>query len=254
MNFDIQKGSMWKRISAFLFDIILIGILAVGVAYLISLAVNYDSYSVKLEQIYDKYEQTYDINLDITEEEYNKLTPEQTEVYKQAYEALNADTEALGVYTVVVNLTILICSLSLLVAYIILEFILPIVFKNGQTLGKKIFGLAVMRADGVKISPLILFVRTILGKYTVETMIPVMILLMIFFNSLGLLGTIILALILLLQIIVITVTKNNSLIHDLLAQTVVVDMSSQRIFGSKDEMINYQKELAQIEAQNKQYK
>ena len=43
------------------------------------------------------------------------------------------------------------------------------------------------------------------------------------------------------QVILLAVTRNNSQIHDLLAGTVVVDVSSQMIFRDTEEMIAYTK-------------
>ena len=98
-----------------------------------------------------------------------------------------------------------------------------------------------------------LFVRSILGKYTIETMIPVLLLVMLYFGTVGLPGTLVLLLILLLQIIVIGVTKTNSAIHDLLSGTVVVDFHSQKIFDTTDELIEYKKVLAAERAARQNY-
>ena len=45
MTYDIQKASITKRISAFLFDSILTGIVIVAVICLLSAILNYNSYS-----------------------------------------------------------------------------------------------------------------------------------------------------------------------------------------------------------------
>ncbi len=87
-----------------------------------------------------------------------------------------------------------------------------------------------------------LFIRAVLGKYTIETMIPVLIIIMIYFGSIGIIGPVVLGLILLLQLILLAATSNNSLIHDLISDTVVIDMASQRIFDSESELIEYEKE------------
>ena len=54
--FDLQKANAWKRISAYIFDGILLVILGVGIAFLLSAALKYDSYSTKLQEAYAKYE------------------------------------------------------------------------------------------------------------------------------------------------------------------------------------------------------
>jgi uncharacterized RDD family membrane protein YckC len=146
-----------------------------------------------------------------------------------------------------------IVSMSLLLAYVITEIIIPIFFKNGQTLGKKIFGIAIMRVDGIKITTFQLFVRAILGKYTIETMVPVLLLIMMFFGIIGGIAPIVIGLIALLQVIVIIATKTNSAIHDLLACTVAVDMSTQMIFDTEESMIEYKKQLAEKKANEQAY-
>ena len=51
--YDIQKANVWKRISAYIFDIILIGLAAVGFAFLFSNLLGYDSYASDLSALYD---------------------------------------------------------------------------------------------------------------------------------------------------------------------------------------------------------
>ncbi len=114
-----------------------------------------------------------------------------------------------------------------------LEFVVPLFLKNGQTLGKKIFGIAVMRTDGIRISPLILLIRTLLGKYTIETMTPILVVFLTVFAGLGYIGLVALAGLALLQILLMAFTKTNSAIHDVLARTVVVDLASQMIFDDE---------------------
>lgn len=129
----------------------------------------------------------------------------------------------------------------------------PLILKNGQTLGKKVFSLAVMRVDGVKVTPFMMFVRTLLGKYTVETMIPVAIIVLILFGSGGIIGITVLGMLTILQIGLFVGTHNHTPIHDLFAQTVVVDLSSQIIFDTEAEMIEAKKQAAQAAAERKTY-
>ena len=108
-----------------------------------------------------------------------------------------------------------------------------------------------MRIDGVKIGAPLLFVRTVLGKFTVETMVPALIIIMIFFNIVGVIGIGVISLILLVQMIMVIASKTNSPIHDMIANTVAVDMASQMIFDSREEMIEYKKRI-HAEAAEKQ--
>ena len=243
MIFDLQKASMWKRVSAALLDVIVLVIAVVGLAFLFSTLFNYDSYNDALNQAYATYEQEYGVVFELSMEEFEQMSPEEMQKYETAYRALVADSDAMYAYNMVFNLTITIATLSILAGYLILEFFVPGFLGNGQTIGKKIFAIAVMRTDGIKVTPPLMFIRTVLGKFTIETMIPVLIFVMISFNSIGIVGILILAAILILEIVLMIVTHTNSMIHDVLAKTVVVDMASQMIFDSEEEMLVYKKKV-----------
>lgn len=243
MIYDLQKASVLKRISAYILDVIALAIVVVGIGSLLSAVLGYDTYNQKINEYYDKYETQYNIKFDISAEEYAALKEDDAKRYDEAYAALLADKDAIYTYNMLLNLTLVITTVSIFLGYIALEFIVPIVLKNGQTIGKKVFGIALMRTDGVKLNNMMLFVRTVLGKFTIETMIPVLILIMIYFNSIGIVGAVVLALLLLLQLILIISTRTNSLIHDLLAGTVAVDLASQMIFENEEAMIEYKKRI-----------
>ena len=240
---DLQKASMWKRVSAALLDAIVLVIAVVGVAFVLSTLFNYDSYNDALNGAYARYESEYGVEFELSTEQFAAMSAEELQVYQSAYEALIADDDAMYAYNMVINLTLTISTLSILLSYIILEFFVPKFLGNGQTIGKKIFSIAVMRVDGVKVSSPIMFIRTVLGKFTIETMIPVLIFVMISFNSIGIVGILILAAILVVEIVLMVVTHTNSMIHDVLAKTVVVDMASQMIFDSEQEMLAYRKKM-----------
>ena len=72
-----------------------------------------------------------------------------------------------------------------------------------------------------------------------ETMFPLLIVLMIYFGYLGIIGTVTLLLFFVLQLGVMIKTPTNSSIHDLLSDTMVVDLVSQRIFETEEERIDY---------------
>ena len=253
MIHDIQKAGLWKRIAAGILDGILLAVLAVGVAFLLGEFLGYDGYNTTLNESYTYYEEQYGIRFQITGEEYEALPPQEQEAYDAAYDALIRDETAMKAYNMVLNLSLLITTGGLLVACLLLEFVLPLLLGNGQTAGKKVFGLGVVRVDGVRTTPLQMFVRTVLGKFTVEIMIPVYVLLMIFFNVTGLGGTLLLLALLVAQILIMALNRNNSLIHDLLAGTVVVDVASQMIFRDTQDLINYKKKLSREQSDRQSY-
>lgn len=250
---DLQKASMWKRISAWLFDSILTAVVAVGCAVLLSALLGYDGYSQTLDTAYAKYETQYDITFNISQEEYLSLSEQKKQAYDAAYDALISDDDAMYAYNMVVNLSLLITTIGILLGILVLEFVVPLFFGNGQTLGKKAFSIGLMRTDGVRMNPMQLFVRTVLGKYTIETMIPVYIVIMILLNAMDVTGTLILAALLLAQAVTMSVTRNHAAIHDLLAGTVAVDISSQRIFQSSEELIEYTKKIHAEQAARQTY-
>lgn len=253
MKNELQRAGAWQRIAAGFLDWILTLTLAVGLAALLSLVTGYDAESQKLDEAYARYESQYNITFNIAEAEYDALGEADKARYDEAYDALIADKDVLACYNKVVNLSLLVVTFSLLGAILLLEFLLPLLLKNGQTLGKKVFGLGLTRVDSVALTPLQLFLRTLLGKFTVETMIPVYIILMLLWGSTGLLGTAVLFLLLLVQIISFCATKNHSLLHDHMAGTVAVDVKSQQIFRTTDDLIAYQKKIAAEKARNATY-
>ena len=253
MIYDLQKAGMWKRISAFLFDNILLLVAIVGIAALLSTMLGYDKHSNTLNAAYEKYETQYGITFNTTQEQYNAMTEAEKANYDAAYDALTADEEAMYAYSMMVNLMLVILSGAILLAMFIFEFAVPMLFGNGQTLGKKIFGIAIMRTDGVKVSGPLMFIRTILGKFTIETMIPVIILFMMFLGTIGIIGPFIFIVLLVLQCIMLVMSKSGRLIHDYLAKTVAVDMSSQMIFDTVEDMVEYKKSVAAEKAAKQDY-
>jgi hypothetical protein len=91
-----------------------------------------------MEVARDRYEKEYGVSFDLSEEEYNKLTDEQKAILDKAFTAFGEDEEVAYLYNMQINLILLISSISIFLAYFILEFVLPLFFKNGQTVGKKI--------------------------------------------------------------------------------------------------------------------
>ena len=253
MAYELQKGNLWKRISAGMFDSILTGILAVAVACLLSFLLGYNGQNEKLDGYYAQYEQQYGVTFDISAEAYEGMTDQQRQDYDAAFAAMSNDPEVTGTYQLVMNLSLVIITLGILGAIVVWELVIPLLLGEGRTLGKKIFGLCVIHTEGIRMNRMQLFIRTVLGKFTVETMVPVYILLMLFWGITDLTGTLVLLGLPVAQFVSMAVTRTNSMIHDLLAGTVVVDYESQRIFGSREELIAYQKTVAADRAKRQPY-
>ena len=266
MIYDLQKASMMKRFSAFLLDFILLIILTTGFMWLISAVTGYADYTSAIDNKMSEIEAKYDIPA-ISEEykidlnQYDILSKEEKEKYpaevRAAFDAcieeINSNDDIKHTYVMIISLTILMVSLSLFLATFLLEFVVPLILKNGQTVGKKVFALAVMRIDGIRVTPVIMFVRSILGKYTVEIMIPVIILLMLFFGVGSIVTLAVIPLILIFELILVIATKTNSFIHDVLSSTVLVDLPSQMIFDSVEAKLEYQARIHSEDAKKAKY-
>ena len=237
--YDLQRASSFKRFSAFLFDFIILSILAVGFGFALSAITGYDARLDEYQAHIERYEAEYGVDLEITAEEYEALGEDEKKYFDEVEKKFGSDGQVLLTLNMVFNLTLLVITLGVFLAFLVLEFAVPLAFGNGQTLGKKIFGVGIMFNNGVKINSLGLFVRSILGKYTVETMIPILIVLMIIFFGAGMLGAVALVLIPVMEAILFFATRNRSLVHDVLSGTVTVDMSSQMIFDTYNDMLAY---------------
>ena len=234
---DLQKASLWKRISAFLFDMILLGIAAVLFAWALSAVCGYDGWQKTLDDAYTRYGEAYGVDFRVDLAGFDALEEAQKRRLEEAYQALAADPDAVRAYDMVMQLTVTITSLGILLAFAALEFAVPLFLGDGRTLGKRIFSLGVMRREHIRIRGPSLFVRVFLGKYAIETMIPVLVGMMIYWGSIGVVGPVVLLLIAVTEAAVMIGTPGNAMIHDLLADTVVIDHPSQRIFDTREDRI-----------------
>ena len=254
MIYDLQKASLLKRFSAFLLDFILLCVLTSGFAFLLAWITRIDSYTATIQAYYEQYEEKYGVDFEISAEDYANLSQEEKDLYQEAYSAIFLENpEAARAYKMSVALPILITTISIFLSYVVFEFIVPLFLKNGQTVGKKVFGLGVVFNNSVRLTNFALFVRGVLGKYTIETMFPVALIMLVIYQQMGILALILVAALFLLQLVLLIATKNKTFIHDILANTVVVDIQSQMIFDSTQALISYKEELSKQESEKKEY-
>lgn len=235
--YNLQKASFWRRLASFLLDLICLTIIAVGASLIISLVTNYDSYNSKLNSYYEYYGELYGVEFGISSSEYEALTDEEKENLKEAYEAFNNDKEAIKAYSTVCNFIVIIPLIGLFTAFLVVDFIVPVILKNGQTLGKKLFGVCVVKKNCVEVTPVMMFIRTIIGKYAIETALPLAIVMLLYFGRLDFINLLLLMVYLIAQIVLLIFSKKHTLIHDLLAYTAVADMETQIIFKDEQERI-----------------
>lgn len=266
--FELRKIGIVKRASALLLDLVLLAVLTTGFMFVISLICNYSGeealangyyaerkdyrkkymedvasfYGFKYEEDGDFYTITKDGEASSANAVMEQLAasqgndPATAEAY-QAFLSLTPGAKVDAQYNYVHALLFMMISVGIILAYLILEFIIPLILKNGQTVGKKIFGICLVRPNCVRITALALLARTLIGKYAVETMFPVLLIIGFLFYGMGILAIILFVAILLLDIVLFFATKNKTPIHDIFAYTVAVDAKLQVIFQSEEELI-----------------
>ena len=266
--YELKRIGIVKRASALLLDAILLVVLATGFMFIVSLICNYDreeqlatqyfsewedfrkDYAAEVAEYYGyKYEETngnYVVTKDgkpaslddvMRELDSSEGGDAETAEAYQKYKALPSVEKVNRQYRYVYTLLFMMTSIGVLLSYAVLEFVMPLIFKNGQTIGKKVFGICLVRSNCVKINTLMLFARTFVGKFAIETMFPVLLAFLFFFGGVGLLALVLFAGITVLNIALFCATKNKTPIHDIFAGTVAVDMNLQMIFQSEEELI-----------------
>ena len=237
MTGTTNKAPLSKRASAFVIDGILLLALAAAMAYVLALAFGYSQYSKTYTEGIERHAAEYNVQFDtvVSQADYDALSDEQKISYEAAVEAINNDEEILEALSGMVRLIFIIAALSFFLAFMILEFILPLVFKEGRTLGKKAFGLSVIKKDTSDLSIISLLVRTFVGKYLIETMIPVLLIIITIFNAIGLMsgpgiiGFAIILIIVITNVALVFTSKTGSMIHDFVSDSMVVCEDSQNL-------------------------
>lgn len=124
-------------------------------------------------------------------------------------------------YSYINNVSIICICISMTISLIICYLLPPMISKKSQTIGQLIFGLSVVDKNGYKAKKWQILVRFlafsvlnfVLGM-TMFMIVPLISLIMMFF------------------------TKNNTTLHDLCSQTLVIDDKLSTIYDSKEAQIN----------------
>lgn len=244
--YDINKASILRRFAAFLIDMILLVVLATGLATLISKIVDYDGNYARLEEKYLEHG-IYSLNPDASGEEDKYIAcvveydengkPLSNDACYLSWQDFYADAEAVKYSGICDNLMIVMLSMSSLVGLLILEFAVPLILKKGKTVGKLIMHIGLLGTDRVKIRSWQLFARVVIGRFAIETMIPIFCIVFAFINPRGgLLGVIVIAVLATVECLCVGFTKNSQALHDIVGSTVVVDSDSQFFANSKEEL------------------
>ena len=121
---------------------------------------------------------------------------------------------------------------SIFIAGALVYILMPIILKNGQTIGKKVFGLGLANSDGYK------FTNTrLLMRFVPFAVVDISLFFMILVN-LYLVLLIVLIIFLVSFALAMSSPKRMSL-HDLTAQTIVVDLKTSTLFSTVEEEESY---------------
>ena len=233
MNETLQKAPFFKRLLALMLDWMFIVILIFTCVMPMALVLKVGEYSENFDRYYTKYEKQYGVKFDLTEEQFNAMTEEELKLYEEAYNALTSDEEANAAHDALFKRMLGSIELSILAAYLVMDVLFPLMLKNGQTLGKRVFGLAVLRSAGEPASMLTILSRTVIGKFTIQTAIPALVICSILMGSRDLFG--ILYVVVILAANVVLMIKKNKTLHDILADTMVVAVPTRAPRTKKQE-------------------
>ena len=112
---------------------------------------------------------------------------------------------------------------SMLTGFIIFCLI-PLILKNGQTLGKKLMKLALVSTNEVKVKGWNVFARWAIGIFAFETMIN------LYFVTQWTIPVV-----LIISVITALVTRKGMALHDYIGGTIVVDLNNTVILDSVEE-------------------
>lgn len=174
-----------------------------------------------------KVEKEEDIK-EISEEcqkEFNDFLTKQNEEFGK-------DKVALDAYESVVNYRVSFFVISSFLPLLLINFVFPLIFKNGQTLGKKLFKLGLVNKDGVRARTTNIITRFLIGIFAFEVL-PLMIYLAV--SNVYTICLLIGLAVTFVNFILFIFTNSHKMIHDVVGGTIVVDLHTTIIFDSIEE-------------------
>lgn len=237
--YGLNNAKLINRFGAFLLDMIVALILMVGFVLLGSKICKTDKLQ---EQLIDKYKE---YGIVVADEEdptvYNTCeyvvdengNPKEDDPCYLAFKAFSQDEEAVKLQGIFDNTLLIILMASSLLSIMITEFLIPLLIHNHKTLGYWAMHIGILSKECVKPKPVQLFARAIIGRWALEV-VPIIYILLNLRGSLVIL--IVLAVLVVLELISFFFTKNHIWLHDFVANTVPVDADTQYFADSLEEL------------------
>lgn len=235
-NYKPIHAKIIHRLAAFLLDLILFVILLTGFLYLISAIFHYNSH---LDNLHEEYRKIgYEIYNEETKE-YEIISQDDPNIEiimkeKNQNEIIIKEESFCNSFVLNSPLVAIFLSLG------ILEIIIPLILKNGQTIGMKCFHVGLLSNNKIAIKPIQTFIRGLFGKIIILTCIPYLGIFYIFYSSLyahgGLLGSIFVLIVAITNSALLIFNKKHVGIQDILAQVYPVDASQVIFYRNEEEL------------------
>ena len=241
--YDSRPAKPVKRIAAWIVDMILMLVVATGIAWLVSLCYGYDNYNSIIEQKYVEYGLKYESSEEPGKYIYCDYPSDKD--CQDKWEKCKNDPEFYKAYEMRVKGGPIILATSLSLTLLIFEGILPICLKHGRTIGMRFFGVGYVTEDGIEPPVSSILVRFIFGKLILGGLIPLFSLMYIINGSgFGLVGIIALILYFGVNGYLLVFTKEKRYIHDYIARMRPVDNDNQIYIKTTDELATLKAEEA----------
>ena len=250
-----------KRFGAWVIDIILVIIVATGIALFTSMIYGYDNYNNvchEKEIQYGVYVESSEGTFEYENKKYVLVTEIESiskEEATQRKTALYQDIEYREAYSKRSVGQVIIVTTGIVVSLTIFEFIVPLILKHGRTVGMRFFDIGYVTEEGIEVNVRTLFVRFLFGKLVVGALIPysglmLSILMPTYYTFVGLVALIGVPV---LNILLLCITPEKRGIHDFLAKCVPVDNSCQIYFDNVEDLVKAKKEEKANKTEKKYY-
>ncbi len=220
--YSIKNAGFFQRLVAFLFDLIIIFFLNFTLSVIAIVPIsNHFGYD-DLVQEYNA--QLLEFNLGEYDENNEFVIFNFDDINQDDLQAFYDDPEAKAISNRKYVFDLIQISAGLFIAEIIVMFIVPLLFKNGQTLGKKLMKLGLVDNYGLRVKPMNVFVRFLIGWFVFETAMS-----LITMTMFGL------PIFILVSMLMLLLTKNKRALHDVIGSTIVVSLDKMVVFDSGEE-------------------
>lgn len=249
-----------KRFVAWVVDMILIIVVATGIAFLTSLLYGYDNYNnacIEKEIEYGLYVEQEKGPISFEGKNYVLITDIEgisEEEVNQRLTNLSKDSEYQEAYQKRSIGPVVIVTTGLFGSLLIFELILPLCLKHGRTIGMRFFDIGYVTDEGIEVGFKQLFIRFLFGKLVVQALIPYAGIMYIIYPSYyTIVGFVALFGVPILNMLLMYITPEKRGIHDFISKCVPVDNSCQIYFKTVDELSRAKAEEERNKNEKKYY-